>query len=570
MREQEHIPKKYTDERPSVLPDAEAFKLSVAFAAKYGELKKGFTPKSDFESVGALVENADEHTAAHIKKILPELLREAGYDALAEKNMVAAVQERDYSGLQGEEKENDLITALSLVIPVERAQSALVAESLEKLEGETLKRFGMTPDGRDVVASLIRGITSANPEFIRFKARALKGEAYPKRPTDALRESLRIMNHLNEVARDIETRGARSVFGESGEDFVAYLKILADSYRPMTAGGEPYTVTWHRQQEKKVEEAFNNFLGKYPDHPLIVVPVSWNYVKTKEDINLGYDPELRVLWQSPRDRQSSLEVTRTREIFTNLMYRHFEEYVSNEDMKYWNGVRPIVCEDIVSSGLNMAYRAEAFEAGDTFLLIRNFEERVLTEPVRKALREKCGEEYQKIIDDPVFIEFTEHYLVNHELGHKVLKKADTAIRKCLGRRAHVGLEEYKADILSAATLRDTLYARAEEKFPGKGQEVVTMVTIGVALSYKELSPDGETGPYRKSAEIFFKRMREEGLIGESEDGNLKIDTTLLQKDLTQHFISFAREVLELYRLMETGTSLERERATQRAKELLEG
>jgi len=93
----------------------------------------------------------------------------------------------------------------------------------------------MTPDQRDIVSGLLKVLNAANSEYIRFKARAMRGEKFPEKPVDALREEARISKGIRMIREELIAKGPENVFGgEAGQDFVDYLALYERGYKPLS------------------------------------------------------------------------------------------------------------------------------------------------------------------------------------------------------------------------------------------------------------------------------------------------------------------------------------------------
>lgn len=484
------------------------------------------------------------------------MLKEEGYDDARSNAALAAVAGRDFSGVEALGRK-DTISALGLALTAERARAMMASESLERLDTKALSRFGMTEEQRNVIVMLQKALVPTNPEFLRFKARAMEGEDYPERPKDALRESRRTTRALERVRAYLEEKGAENIFGPNGKEFAAYLSTLEGSMRPLSEKGEPYAAGWRTRHAKTAWEAFEHFVGDHPDFPLILLPRSeGGYVQTEAE-NLGAEPEMRVLWQSPEQRQRGEALRTVSSTFAGLLHEYFPEHVDEDDAEHIAGIRPIVADDLSSFGVNMTFRAEAqeFEKARAFLLIENRVRSELVEPVRENLWKAFGGAFDDIIQTPEFEEYLSIWPMQHELGHNVYGEESASVKR-LGREAYDAADEHRADLLAGGILRDTLIDRAREQFGDRAELAVNLTIVGNAITCARETPGGDLNAYYHSAVAMLNRIAENGIIS-TEDGESRIDQTKLRENLSETiFLPQAREVLSMYGRASRGTDKE--------------
>lgn len=540
--------------------DQEPNRPALKFSSRFLELTENFKFDLELDSVGRLTGYIEKEVAGRIEKILPGILKESGCDAECVRVMMNAVVRRDFSEIDVSGNEDKMMMALGLSLTAERARTHLLTVVLERQEPARLAEIGMSPEARDIVINFLRDFPVVNAEFIRFKSMAMTGRKCAEQPPEAEQDSIRVARCLERVCEKLSKKNAKKIFGESGEDFASYLKILAASYRPPIAAGEP--------KARAAKKAFTNFIKKYPAHPLIVVPKMDNYIPVKNNINLGWDPELRVLWQSPKHRRISENLQSGCGVFVESAKRQFPDDVSAKNAGRLKKFQPIVCDELGSFGVNMTFRAEAFVQGNSFLLIRNCEEVELVAPLVEKIQEKFGHDWDSIITSRKFFEYVECQLMNHELGHKIYGDTRETAR-IFGADTHIKIEEHKADVLSAATLPDTLMVRAGQDFPGQERQAVNLAILGNALTCAELSPDSELGAYHQSAVATLNGLNEAGLL-KFDKSNGQIDKKILERDLSKDFFSTrAREVLSLYRTARAGVKKAKTESRQKAKFLME-
>ncbi|MBI2446577.1 MAG: hypothetical protein HYV51_02010 [Parcubacteria group bacterium] len=558
---------KIAKERPPVFPDAETWHLSLKFAHKYPGLKEDFEIGEEMRSVDTLVQGVEEKVAMRATENLSAILHQSSFTGEDQLAILKAVVKRDFSEIDFQLSDRNMVVALSLALVVEKARSNLTATILEKMNAEKLSILGMTPDQRDIIAELLRGFSSVDNEFLRFKIRAMKGEKYPERPVDAARESLCVTATLERLQKSLLQKGAENVFGESGNDFLIYIKNLSQSYRPVSNTGEVYTQRWRKRFVRRALNAFKDFTEKHPNHPLIIVPATGSYVETS-GVDLGFDPELRVLWQSPHELNDSLKLKDNVTFFADVIKRSFPEHISQADDDRIRKTNPIVCDDIGSFGVNMTLRAEALVWGDSFFIIRNREKAELFTPGKEVFKKIFGNEWDAIIDSPAFFNVMEQQVVNHELGHKIYEEIDESAANNFGRGIYESIEEHKADLLSSATLSETSREYARKNFPQFPQEAINLSIIIDAVNCARFPSNGELGAYHRSAVALLNYLDERQLFVRDENG-VRINKEMLKMDLGEEiFESQAETVLGLYRAIKGDSVKEKKQVRKYAEDLM--
>ncbi|MEK7090479.1 MAG: hypothetical protein AAB930_02745, partial [Patescibacteria group bacterium] len=370
---------------------------------------------------GDLVGCVEKIVAERVRKAIPCLLEETGYKSFASETLVNVVGDRNFDAIDSK-NEKEVFAGLGLALVAERARTRMTAEVLKDLQPEELMRFGMTPQQRDILTLFLEGMTPTDPEFIRFKARAMSGKPYPERPADALRESTRLANTLAKIRAVIEERGADTIFKEGDDAFLNYIAMLGRSYNPTTQIGEPFTAAWRKRHANAVKNAFEQFLEKYPNFPLIVLPAMDSYIPFKEKIAHGFDPEIRLFWQSPDQQKRAKEIEPFVTRYADTLRVAFPEHISQQTAEDIGRIKPLIADEIGGFGINIGgFRVEAQrigkgEAGNFFLFENRLEKNTIA-PAKNALRKVIGEKWNIIVDSPAFDELIRGRLIIHELGH---------------------------------------------------------------------------------------------------------------------------------------------------------
>lgn len=554
MREREpyHIQTEQIRERPSVFPDEETCALTRKFAAEhYLSLKKPLEQHEleNVASVGDLVGRVEETVAERAREAIPRLIEKTDYRALTSEILTKAVCNRNFDGINAKD-EKEVFASLGLALVAERARTRATADALKNFQPEQLSRFGMTPSQRDIVTLFLEGATPTDPEFIRFKARAMSGNSYPERPTDSLRESTRLANTLAKIRAIIEEKGADTIFEEGGEAFLDYVAVLERSYNPTTEAGAPFTSAWRTRKEHDVNKAFEKFLETYPNFPLIILPAMDSYVPFEKDTAHGFDPEIRLLWQSPDQRERAREIEPFIARFAETLQTTFPEHVTRETAEEISRIKPLIADEVGGFGVNIGgFRVEAQaigegEANKLFFLFENRLEKNAVVPAKNALRNVLGVQYHNVIDSPQFTELIKGRLILHELSHSLYEYEGDAPDDL------DDIEEMKADVIAYAAFHDVFGQYARKHFGKNANIAMNLAILGDPLSvYSSLDPQGEWRPYWMSSLTALNLAAEHGFIIRSkETGKVAFDDRALAKNMSKEIFSpHAEKILQIFK-----------------------
>lgn len=556
MRESQgdYVPIKYAKERPRVFPSETSWNLVKNFALHYKDLRvtpetKGITSSAD------LIERVRNTVREKVENVLPAFLTEKdGFDETQKAAFLDVAVNRSFKNIDFKSKET-VMTALGLAMVAEHARTHAMTEALTNMDETELKVLDMTPTQRNVIVDLLKISQSVNPEYLRFKTRAMTGEAYPERPVDAIREEARIARGLKKIRETLITQRPKQIFKKGESAFVKYLEVLEKGYQPLSKNKkELLTQTYRLKKHGRFEKAFEKFITEHPDFPLIIIPKASKYVSETAGVKLGYDPDFRISWQSPELKQESQEMIDIREKYVKHLKARFPNLVHKEDLKRISQNRPIIADDLGYFGIGIQVHYEAEEAGATSLLFKNVQienRRSTQETLRKILTDKEFE----LINNPEFFEIADAGMFFHEWGHKTY---DTSkVVKRLGK-AEVEINELKSDILSYAALHDVMGKRARKLYGERAKEALNLYVIGYALDVmKVMSPDGEERPYYMSALAILNRLAEANVIVRNEKGAVTLDRAVLKKDLSKSvFQPLAGEILHIYHAAETASPQE--------------
>ena len=469
---------------------------------------------------------------------------------------------KDISSVEMNGDQDELKTTLGLALVAERVRSQVFTDTLERMNSEELVSLGMSEKLRDLIVPLFSGLSSIDTEFVRFKARALRSEPYSESSIDAVREQQRVVMVLQHFCEGIEVQGAESLFGDSGEDFVLFLRLLIESYRSVSVSGVAFSDVEMRERATLVKQAFVQFIKKHPDHSLMFIPKMFSYVETGEGVDLGFDPEIRVLWQSPEHKKQTEGFMRDSVVFGQSIHRQFPDLIIEEEANI-DHYRPIICDDIGSWGVNMVFRAEGFEDTGTSFLIENRIRTALTEPMKEMIESIQGDIKMGEISTEKFQHTVKRFLLSHELGHQFYD--DPRFKKELGD-VYRPIEEHKAELLAACGFADISKENPQSDVDKQERTVLNLVILSNALLCAALSPDGELAAYYHSAIGILNSVSEQGVFVESDDGNVNVDFEKINGDFAKMVGERARDVLNIYRNLDK--NLQDSSQAQNAAELL--
>lgn len=531
------IPLEYARERPHVFETEAGWGLVRNFALHYGELKPEVKTQDIASSID-LIRKIENGVAEKVDAVLSEILQEQDVVEEDRRTFLETAKNRSFAKMDFTDKEK-VITALGLAMVAEGARTRTMIETLNGMKEKELAVLGMTPDQRDVVSELLKVLNAANSEYIRFKARAMRGEKFPERPVDALREESRIAKGIGKIREGLIAKGPENIFGEAGQDFIDYLALYERGYKPLSErGGQLISKRWKETKATRYRDAFEEFIQKHPDFPLILFPRGDEYVSDASGLKLGRDPEIRIAWQSPELKEEAERLIEVREGFIRYLENNFGDLLEQHDIERIRKNKPIIANDLGYFGIGMQVRFEAQELEGTSIIFENVQ-RENRASMRKTIAEIFGDRADQIEDDARFIELSNAEMMMHEWGHQVHHPENTEGAKNLGK-AEDGINEMKSDLLSYSALHEVFGRRAEELYGNRSEEVLNMYILGYALdAARVMSPDSEERPYYMGAIAILNRLEETG-VHTAEGWHLNANWS---KEI---FESQARELVELY------------------------
>jgi|GEM_PF-5812129 len=558
-------------EKPSYLPDESQEKLPVVadrakvfegetpeeslrawepvfqFAREgYRELRRDVPIPEHPETASEMVRTVQDEIYDRTANYIPKVLEKTSWGG-DERAFIEAVTERNYSGINLKDAAMTK-TALGLSLVSERAGAATMSEALKSLSPEDLERFGMDGEVRDILADSIPRFTASNAEYMRLWARALGGEGRADRPVDAVREHVR----MGRALEDMKTRFADTKwlegFGDAREEFLGYLEKLEGAYRPFNKDGEPYTRVYRDRLIKEAYDSFLDFYKAHPEFPLVLIPQNDSILGEDVEVegSLGYDPEIRILWQSEREREIAGTVEGLRGDFTSALGELFPDLVKEEDLRVVEKSRAIVGNDLAALGANMKFRGVAQEGEDRNwnILIENAQWREYTRPAKEKLKKLIPAQMHDLVDDSSFGDLMNMLSFFHEFVHRIYSDQSKSAER-LGD-LNDRFAETKSDTVARTVFSRVMNGEAERRFGSRAQEAMNLAMLGDDLvNYYDGNPEGEDAAYWFGASSRLTILAEQGMFIKTQDG-VGIDQEKLKENWSTILVPYAREILEMY------------------------
>ncbi|MEK7630977.1 MAG: hypothetical protein AAB417_03035 [Patescibacteria group bacterium] len=511
----------------------------------YRKLRKDIPLADHPETVNELVRSVQDEVYDRTAMYIPEVLKDTAWSGSEEK-FTEAVTGRNYSSIDLKDAAMTK-TTLGLSLVSERACAATMSEALKGLAPEDLERFGMDTDVRDIIADAIPRLTASNAEYVRLWARALGGEGRENRPIDAVREHAR----MNSALEDMKTRFAESAwlkdFGDTGEEFLGYLDTLQGAYRPFNKEGEAYSAVYRDRLVKETYDLFLDFYKAHPEFPLILMPQSGSMLSDDVEVkNLGFDPEIRIVWQTARERGISATVEGLRGDFSDALGKSFPDLIKKEDLAVIAESRAIVGNDLAALGINMKFRGVAQDGEDRNwnLLIENAQWREYTKPAMEKIKKLVPAELREVVEDRSFGDLMNMLSFFHEFVHRIYSDESKSAKR-LGDLNDT-FAESKSDTLARIVFTKVMQKEARQRFGDQAQEAMNLAMLGDDLvNYYDGNPDGEDYPYWLGASARLGVLAEKNVFIKTGDA-VSIDEFKLREDWGAYMMPLGRELLQMY------------------------
>lgn len=559
------------------------------YREKYGEAPAAISPR-ELENVQSLSDVrllVEERTGVVVRKELGEVLKGAetakeyyptkggkslwkGSDSKA---ILDAAADKKFDGIG--EGRNDLeITALAVSLIAERARTNTMGRALKALPEAKLAQFGMSHRQREIIVGILRAMTKVNAEYMRLQLHVREDEPLPARPKDTVRERKFIAQQFSEIMQMIERlRGGDRdpIFGsnEKDETFLAYLNALKEAYRAFEENGSlPLS---RREQQERMEKAQGAFLSlhtKFPDFPLIVFPAFSHYGSDdavegsrRSWRSFGFDPEIRLYWQTKEQREKQKLYHRSRDHFADKIEERYPGLADTDTVRQY---RALIGEPIAASGINIKEMTTSQEERNIILMTESRPNASDREAELIFETHLENEDDLLIARNPAFQEMKNKRVALHEFGHGLYSEMSVAADALGGYDDQ--LAELKSDLAMWVVAGKVLREDAERDFGGKSLRAIQLSMIADAIGTYQGIGRADSA-YALAAQRVLEVLHEEDVFTES-NGKLVIDTARLDQDLGPAFEGKLKEILEIYDLASQGSKESVAKARSGAKRII--
>ena len=560
------------------------------YQEKYGEQSAAISSQEleSIESLSDLRSLVEERTAVVVRKELGEVLRSAKTEKeyRPTKGSKLLWKENDFNALLNaaadkrfdeiDESRNALVTtALGVSLIAEHARTDTMARALNALPETKLESFGMNTRQQEVIILLLGAITKINTEYMRFQLHIRREEPLEEQPKDTLRERKFIAQRFSEIIQAVEhTRDddRRPIFesDEKDEAFVAYLNSLKEAYRAFEEDSTtPLTIQEQQMRKEKVQEAFLSLHTRFPDFPLIVFPAFSHYGgdeaaegSSQSWKNFGFDPEIRLYWQTKEQREKQRLYHQFRDRFADKIQELYPSLVNTNAVSQY---RVLIGEPIAASGINIKETTTSQEEQNIVLMTESKPD--ASDREAKQIFETYLEDENDflIVRSPAFRQLMNNRVALHEFGHGLYPEQGTAA-DALGEFDDQ-LAELKSDLAMWVTAGRVLKEYSENNFGEKALRAIQLSMVSDAISmYRGIGRVDSA--YTLAAQKILERLNEENVFVE-RNGKLVIDTGRLDQDFGPAFEDGLREILNIYHLASKEKEIDLNIALREAKNLIE-
>ncbi|MCX6785374.1 MAG: hypothetical protein NTZ18_00800 [Candidatus Komeilibacteria bacterium] len=556
MNKFEAIQPEQLKERPQVFTP-ESYKPVLGLAGRLLRLEAPLNQEeiAGLQSVGELSSLVDERTGKLVEAELTEILAKGNYSEEQKQFLIEAAANRNFDDLP-ENDQQALSAALGLTLVAERARSNTTAKILKELPAETLERFNMTAEQRDLLAMLLKLITKVNTEYLRHNARLTQEIPYSEMPlADQMRERRFLANGFDDITAAMEkmSQGAHEpVFGSLEKDraFLKYLTDLKNAYTPFTEGtNQPINASAQQELLARAQESFLALHNGFPEFPLIVFPAFSHYeadeVATDDWSKYGFDPEIRLHWQRQEQQAKHKDYERLKGQFASTIDNRFSDIADTDFVKRY---QVIFGDTALASGVNLKGAPLAQAEGNVILIIETSpdkeEEKKLDEAVKSLLSKS---EDRAIIDSPQFRALADKINALHEFGHGLYDEKSPAAEKLGGLDDK--LAEYKSELAMWSTATSILSKEVKASFGEQADQALLLAMLKEAFRFcrKEKTEPEYYLADKNIVEILIKA----GVISETV-GKIELKSDKLNKDLEGVFSEELRKILQIYHEADQG------------------
>lgn len=584
--------------RPSVFEET-TYPIVRDLATRYLRLRDSAQEREDLEterdlkdihSVDELRLLVNERVSERFKLELSDVLAHkplpgASRDSTEQKDVLeqitTAVATYDFSSFGESDPELHKL-ALGCAAIAERARTSAIERALKDMEPADLERFTMTAPQRDAVVSLLHACTKLNAEYLRHKSRVMSSAPYEAQAVDSVRERMHLVTQLEAFqVKFTEQSRTTPVFGEHEDRLLqTYIESIAQAYTPFDTNGNP---VGNETQQKLIENAHHAFYDLYSTSqsmPLIIAPPLVHYdasaaVTPDEGMGehvheeawrqYGYDPELRLYWQSADLAKRQEIYHAARDTFADVI-----EATCHENVEAVRSKVALVGHLLGAGGISMSEAPlgqEDTERQNSTSLERN-EHRIrgmvlIVERPPQEVRDEFFAALEHfgindtstklIIENESFPDLYAQMISLHEFGHAVAGDRTTGADKL--DSLDDSLMELKSDLAMAYTTPLVLEQDARIAFGDSWKRSLNTMSVIDVLRSRQLYAGPEISsddPYAMSCAYQCKLLLNCGVLTRTETGYV-IDTNKISDDLSSVFHEPYLKVLELYRAAENAS-----------------
>ncbi len=539
--------------------------LHVSVGSETGEeapnKKRRVEPFSGFaQSTADVTSHAETEVTRAIQDLLPALLAKTTLTQEDQDAVVRAAAERDFSGISTDNPEAMKAALLSCLL-AERSRTDITVHALRSLSPENLAHLGMSSEVRDALAEALPQLTASNAEYMRAMIRGMDGADRSEIPVDAFREWKRLGKAVDAMRTQLESSTFVTEQGQVGSDFLAYLELIKNSlevYDVQT--NSPYTKEKRDELVEAARLAFVGFYKAHPDFPLILLPASDTYVnqgfseERQDKADLGFDPEMRIVWQAPQERAKAELLENIRLPFADALVQKYPHLLTAQDVQEIQNTRVIIGQDIAAAGINMKYHAPAQRGEQTTFLFENTQKAEYNLPALDKIKKMVPEEFHSLLDGQDFSDVLNNLVICHELVHEIYPSESEFVKTI--QEVNELLKETKSDTLARVVFQQLFAEKAQEKF-----REATTVMLNLAMIADDLqtlsnsSKTDESSAYWTGTVTRLTLLMQRGVIVQSDHG-FTIDISLLSQDIGEIYSNYGEIILSSYDQAKQGNNSE--------------
>ena len=460
------------------------------------------------DNIRATVRDFVEKKILKLKEDIPTIKE------LPDKNLLEALTNNWFEELgekiKGERREV-LLTVMAHI--VKRIEMVAYRKTLENATEEDLRKIGIDPKLKNLLAQILDTSITADPLFVRFMAYSQltpspseeSSSVTLERPKDKKQHTLSslfpheakfLANRFEVISKDDENW----IDQPGGSIFKEYLRALSAFYQESDSVKAP-------ERQKTVEDLYEKLISS--GFPILITPATEGYYKEPY-----FDPELKVSIVTLESmKEEALFGQAQKAMADSLDVLNVSRF--RDDMESQKVRSTIV---IGGYGVNLIFNAVAQEK-PAILLYLNEQMRSYDRNFPNFVRsiENADTEFENLIPEEK-IKFLERMsrtdTILHEFGHSVYPDGSEEARR-LGRRPLTIIDEVKAEIIYHPLIPSII-----EKGGLDGtKEQWAIATLASSLQILKDQPPGD--PYYHAAIYSLNALFENGAVV-FEEGKFRV------------------------------------------------